>query len=277
MAKKRTAQRRTSWLTWALMKRAALAVALATALVVALIALQMIEDFLIADERFTLHIPEVAGDLSPSIDLRGVEYASGSGIREIFAEDGGRSLYEFPVEQRREQLLGMDWIRRASVSRIWPNRVEVTVTERAPVAYAQLFGKRRGPPRLVLIDADGVLLAKPPRSQFSFPILTGMRKDQDQQTRARRVRLATRMLAEIGELESGISEIEVADTDNLVVTQDVSNRSVVLHLGRERFLERLTNFLNHYPQIRRKQPRSKTFDLRIDDRITALDGVEADG
>ncbi len=50
-------------------------------------------------------------------------------------------------------------------------------------------------------------------------------------------------------------------------------QSVLLHLGRDRFLPRLTNFLNHYPEIHRRQPRSATVDLRIDDRITALDGV----
>ena len=271
MAKKQARKQKTGWLSWALFKRAMVAVVLTAAIVAALIAYQKIEEFLIEDERFALAKPEVAGDLSPGIQVSGVEHASAARIRNIFAEDGGRSLYEFPAEERRLRLLAVDWVRDAAVSRVWPNRVEVAITERTPVAYVQLSRRR-----LVLIDADGVLLDKPLRSKFDLAILTGIREKQEEETRAQRVRLAVRMLKEIGDLEAGISEIDVSQPENLSLTQDMGSQSAVLYLGRERFRDRLANFLKHYPEIHRKQPRSTTFDLRIDDRITALDGVEGD-
>lgn len=272
MAKKQSHKQRTGvgWLTWTFLKRAMIAALLTVAIIAALIAYQTIEEFLIADKRFSLPKPEVAGDLSPGIRITGVENASTSRIRDIFMEDGGRSLYEFPARERRLRLLAVDWVRDAAVSRVWPNRVEVAIRERTPVAYVQLSRRR-----LVLIDTDGVLLEKPEQSEFNLPILTGIYEEQKEEMRARRVKLMMRMLADIGELESGISEIDVSEPDNLVLTQDVGSQSAILHIGRTRFRERLTNFLKHYPEIHRRQPRSTTFDLRIDDRITALDGVEA--
>jgi hypothetical protein len=46
---------------------------------------------------------------------------------------------------------------------------------------------------------------------------------------------------------------------------------VRLLLGNQRFLPRLRNFLNHYPEIRRRLPKAAAFDLRLDDRITAAE------
>ena len=42
-------------------------------------------------------------------------------------------------------------------------------------------------------------------------------------------------------------------------------------LGDRNFSTRLTNFLNHYPDIHRKMPQATSFDLRLDDRITGLE------
>ena len=41
-------------------------------------------------------------------------------------------------------------------------------------------------------------------------------------------------------------------------------------LGNRNFLTRLRNFVSHYPEIQKRLPSAVTFDLRLDDRITAL-------
>jgi len=51
----------------------------------------------------------------------------------------------------------------------------------------------------------------------------------------------------------------------------VDNRAVELILGNGRFGIHYRNFLSHYPEIKRRSPEMKTFDLRLDDRITAKD------
>ena len=71
--------------------------------------------------------------------------------------------------------MAIDWIERASVSRIWPNRLVVRVWERTPVAFVNLTpaGARTQNTRLALIDAYGVLLDRPEKLDFSSPILSG--------------------------------------------------------------------------------------------------------
>jgi CelD/BcsL family acetyltransferase involved in cellulose biosynthesis len=43
-------------------------------------------------------------------------------------------------------------------------------------------------------------------------------------------------------------------------------------LGNQRYLSRLKNFLANYGEISRRLPNARLFDLRLDDRITAVEG-----
>ena len=73
-----------------------------------------------------------------------------------------------------------------------------------------------------------------------------------------------------------ISEVDVSDPDNLVVIEVVQGRAVRLLLGNRNYLQRMNNFMDHYSDIVRRAPGARTFDLRLDDRITAQNGG-ADG
>jgi cell division protein FtsQ len=58
----------------------------------------------------------------------------------------------------------------------------------------------------------------------------------------------------------------------LKITEQVAGNGVSLILGDRNFTSRLQNFLDHYPDIHAKMPQASTFDLRLDDRITGLEG-----
>lgn len=237
--------------------------------------LQTIETFLISHPRFSLARPEEYGGISPAVRISGVVNASAKQVESVFAEDAGRSLYLFDLRERRRRLLAVDWVRDASVARIWPNRVEVRIVEREPAAYVSVADGHR--PRTFLIDLDGVILPTPGRSHYDLPVLLGVSPAQSEANRAARVRLAKQMLAEIGPSAKDVSEIDVADPAKLTIHLRVGIHPVSLILGRERFRERLANFLEHYPEIRRRVPAATTFDLRLDDRITAVDGWSGGG
>src|SRR4051812_10602458 len=114
-----------------------------------LYAFQLLEQFLIRDKRFTVSMPDGAPE--QVIRISGNTHASTRSIESVFAEDFGRSLYLVPLDQRLTTLRNVDWVRDASIARVWPNRLVVNVTERAPVAFITL-----PPSRFALIDADGV-------------------------------------------------------------------------------------------------------------------------
>lgn len=223
--------------------------------------------------RFVLTDPQFvfSSETRDSLMLQGVSYASRWKLRRVFATDYGRSIFAVPLAERRRRLLAVDWVEDATVSRIWPNRLLVRVTERKPVAFVSLpFGRTAGSAaRFLLVDAQGVLLDPPLRAQFAFPVLTGLTDDQTDAQRRVRVRAMLNLMDELGPSGQNISEINAADPDNLTVVAQVEGRPLELKLGDGNYAKRLQNFLLHYPEIRRHAANVTTFDLRLDDRITA--------
>jgi cell division protein FtsQ len=216
-----------------------------------------VRQYALADPQFKL-----SRDKADALTIVGLKHASRAKVQRVFAADFGHSVFAVPVDERRRRLLAIDWIEDASVLRIWPDRLSVHVRERSPVAFVFL---RSG---VLLIDSQGVLLDPPPQAQFTFPVLSGVREDETDEQRHERVRAMLRVQDELGYLAKDISEVNVADVDNIRVVAQVDHRAVELILGDGNYARRFQNFLNHYPEIRKRSPEVKTFDLRLDDRIT---------
>jgi cell division protein FtsQ len=240
-------------------------------LVGTLFAWRRTEEFLIKDSRFRIVEAEEFSGQSPNLIVEGIHYASASQIRHVFAADFGRSLYLVSLQTRREQLLEIDWVEQASVSKIWPNTIRVWIHERVPVAFVRLRPNARdGMSQLALIDKDGYLLRPRVAAKFTLPVITGVRESESLENRRARVRRVLGMLKDAGPLGEQISEISVADPNNLIVAEHVHNRVVNLMLGDENYAEKLQNFLANYNEIERKRPDARTMDLRVDGVITAV-------
>ncbi len=236
-----------------------------------LYASQRVEQFLIHDPHFLLPGPQDYGLESLNIELSGIQYASRAQIVRVFAADYGRSLYFFPLAARRKTLLGVGWVHDAAISRIWPNRIRVDVTERTPVAFVKLPAD--GMSRWALIDSEGTILDPPLKHVFRLPVLSGVSPGESANLRATRVRRMQRLIKELGPLADAISEVDASDLENLKIVEQVEGgRTVALLLGDQNFTSRVQNFREHYPEIHRKIPQAATFDLRLDDRITELRG-----
>jgi cell division protein FtsQ len=215
--------------------------------------------------RFVVTDPQFA--LSPerkdALAIQGIHYAARSKILRVFAADLGQSVFSIPLAERRRRLLAIDWVEDASVSRIWPDRLLVRIRERKPVAFVSL------PAGAMLIDAEGVLLEPPAQAQFAFPVLSGVLEDEPEARRRERVRALLGFEQEMGDQAKDISEIDASDPGSLRVVARVGDRAVELLMGDGGFARRYRNFVNHYPEIQKRSPDVKTFDLRLDDRITA--------
>jgi cell division protein FtsQ len=237
-----------------------------------LFAWRLVEEFLIKDNRFRIAEAEELAGKSPNLVVEGVHYASSSQVRHVFAQDFGRSLYLVPLQTRREQLLEIDWVQDASLSKVWPDTLRVAIREREPVAFVRLppMHDREGPARLALIDRYGHILRPRIAAKFTLPVIAGVKEDETIESRRARVLRALAMLKEIGPLGAQISEVDVADPNNLVVAEHVGNQVVNLMVGEENYAERLRNFLANYAEIKEKRPDATTLDLRVDGVITAV-------
>lgn len=223
--------------------------------------------------RYVLDDPQfiLSREEPGALAIQGAAYASRAKLLRVFAADYGRSIFAVPLAERRRRLLAVDWVEDASVSRVWPNRLLVRITERKPVAFVSL-PLRSGsgsPARFLLVDAQGVLLDPPQRAQFAFPVLTGLTDDQTDPERRIRVRAVQALMDDLGTLGQNISEIGAADPDDLTVVAQVEGRPLELKLGDGNYAKRMQNFLLHYAEIRKHAPNVTAFDLRLDDRITA--------
>jgi cell division protein FtsQ len=213
--------------------------------------------FVIADPQFRL-----ARARKDSITIQGLVYGSRWKVQRVFAADFDRSVYEIPLEERRRRLMAIDWIEEASVSRVWPDRLVVRVRERKPVAFVSL---RTG---VMLVDGQGVLLEPPAQATFSFPVLSGIHEDETDIMRRDRVRAFLDFEQDMGYLSKQVSEVDATDPENIRAVSQVDRRAVTLLMGDGNYARRYQNFVSHYPEIRKRSPDAKTFDLRLDDRIT---------
>ncbi len=217
-----------------------------------------VQSFLESDARFRFE----------KLEIRGVVYTSRARIQGIFQPDFNRSVFQLSLAERRRHVLAIDWVHTASLMRVWPNRIVVTVTERTPVAFAKLPVPGTMRHWLALVDSEGILLSLPPKSHFSLPVLSGISEDQSDEERRLRVDSMTHLLADLGPEAKDVSEVNASSAQDMRVIADVDGQAVELWLGDQRFRSRYLNFLKHYPDIRRREERAGVFDLRLDDRIT---------
>ena len=184
------------------------------------------EEFLIKDNRFRVAESEDFHGRSPNLIVEGIHYASTSQIRHVFAEDFGRSLYLVPIEKRRLELLEIDWVEDATISKVWPNTLRVLHSRASSGRVCAADTNRKdGSSRLALIDKDGHILR--PASCCAIHVAGHRRafaRIEPLDNRKARVRLVLGMLKEIGPLGGQISEINVADPNNLVVAEHVGQR-----------------------------------------------------
>ena len=216
-----------------------------------------VRDYAVVSPSFTL-----SRERPGAFGVEGLHYAARSKVMRVFDGDFNRSIFSVPLDERRRRLLAIDWVEDASVSRIWPDRLIVRIRERRPVAFVSFSSG------VLLIDAHGVLLDPPAQSRFSFPVLSGIREDRDEAQRAGSVQTLLRLQKELGSRSVDISEVNTADPDDVRVVARVDNRTVELLMGDSSFDARYRTFLGHFAEIRKKSPEGKTFDLRLDDRIT---------
>jgi cell division protein FtsQ len=218
----------------------------------------LVHRYLIHDPKFVL-----SRDRREALTIDGLRYGSRAKVQRIFAEDADHSVFSVPLEERRRRLLAIDWVQDAAVSRVWPDRLAVRIHERKPLAFVEVQST------VMLIDGEGMLLEPPPQAQFTFPVLGGVRAEDPPERRMDAVRALLDVEDALGPEMKDVSEVNAADPSNIRIVSQFDGRVVELILGEDNLGPRYRNFLAHYPEMRKRSPEVRTFDLRLDDRITA--------
>jgi cell division protein FtsQ len=222
----------------------------------------LLKTYLCRDSRF-----RIAG--SSNIDATGLTEVSRAQMLPVFGEDIGRNIFFVPLSERRKELEEIPWVQRATVMRLLPDRIRVSVVERQPIAFVRQ-GQQIG-----LVDANGVLLTMPAammaQHSYSFPVVTGIHASDPLAARKGRMEVYQRLLAELDSngqrLSEQISEIDVSDTEDAQVLMPEQGGDILVHFGEDRFLERYQRYKAHIAEWRQQHPKLTGVDLRYDQKV----------
>ena len=228
----------------------------------------VVVDFGLNSAHFRLTSPD-------QIEVAGVQQVGTDAVLERFAADFGRSSLRVPLETRRQALEEIPWVERARVERVLPNRLRVEITERTPVAFL-----RQGA-ELTLIDAHGVLLDRPQKADFAFPVVTGLDGAATQEERAQRMRQFQEFLGDaecaLPGASAYVSEVDLAEPDDLRVTlagmpalghpERDGQAAVLVHFGRRDFEAKFRAFVENIAHWRASAGRVESVDLRFERQV----------
>jgi cell division septal protein FtsQ len=178
--------------------------------------------------------------------------------------------------KKAEDLL-RSWVGEASLRRVLPDTVAVTLIEREPMAVARLGSA------LYLLDWNGRLIDAfgPDYADLDLPLVDGVGTPGPPAPAVARERaaLAVRVLAAVrssSALADRISQVDVTDVRDAVVI--LEGDTALVRIGRERFAERLESYLDIVPVLRERVPAIDYVDLRFDERVYVrpLEGPGAD-
>jgi cell division protein FtsQ len=179
----------------------------------------------------------------------------------------GTNILTADLSSYRQRLLDSPWVADVALRRFLPSTVEVFVSERSPIGLCRLKGQ------LYLVDRAGTLIDEygPQYGDFDLPIIDGLVRapskgepiiDEERADLAARVIDA---LAPRKDLAGRLSQIDVSDPHDAVVL--LQGDAALLHVGEDKFLERLQSYVEVAPALREQVPEMDYVDLRFGERV----------
>jgi cell division protein FtsQ len=201
------------------------------------------------------------------ISVHGNSKMSAGEIRALADGIRGKSILTADLSAYRRRLLASPWVADVGLRRVLPSTIEVFVSEREPMGLCRLQKQ------LYLVDRSGVVIDEfgPQYAQFDLPIIDGLVRPPSSGQPAideRRAEFAARVLDGIAprrDLARSISQIDVTDLHDAVVL--IEGDTALLHLGEDRFLERLQSYVDVAPTLRDRVHDIDYVDLRFKDRV----------
>jgi cell division protein FtsQ len=225
-------------------------------------ALLVTRDMLSHDERFMIQS-------ASAIEFEGNTHVTRAQLLSVFGEDIERNIFNVSLAQRRVELERLPWVAHATVMRLLPNRMRVSIVERTPVAFV------RDGSHIGLVDANGVLLDMPPGAKgdahYSFPVVTGILAEDPLSTRAARMKIFERFTADLdgsGEkISQGLSEVDLSNPEDVKALIPDDSTDILVHFGDGDFLDRYRKFEEHLPEWRTQYPRLSSVDMRYERQV----------
>jgi cell division protein FtsQ len=228
--------------------------------------------------HFLMASQEMALIRSDQIQISATHYVTPRNVREIFLADRNHSVLRVPLDERRRQIEALPWVEQATVRRALPNTIEVDLTERTPIAFL------RDGNQMDLVDVHGVILPRPLKGDFHFPVVTGMDASMPIGDREQRMKLFAGFTLAAEQARAGsmerVSEVDLSEAKDLRAAisglqggsalsgsaDDQSSGSdapILVHFGDSDFENKFFTVLNDIREWRAKAGQIESVDLRF--------------
>ncbi len=217
-----------------------------------------------------MHDPRLVIASSKAIEITGNSHLTRPQLLSVFGGDVDRNILTVGLAERRRELETLPWVEHATVMRLLPNKVRVAIVERTPVAFV-----RQGS-RIGLVDAKGVLLDLSPDgitnggasdTHYSFPVVTGVSAEDPESTRAARMALFMRFMADLGAISAKLSEVDLSNPEDVKALIPIGASDVLVHFGDDEFLKRYQSFDQNLAGWRQTYPKLASVDMRYEHNV----------
>lgn len=223
-----------------------------------------------------LHDPHFRLNSAQNIQVTGDHVVTATQVLALFAPDLGHSIVRVPLAKRRTQIEQIRWVRRATVMRLWPNRLRVSVLERRPIAFARDGNSIR------LVDDEGVLLDLPNAAaqHYSFPVLSGLTSSEPLSTRAAQIEQYRQFVQSLdaggGHISAALSEVDLSDPEDVRAIFTGGAHQPLVHFGVSDFLPRYRAYRAHLAEWLQQYPQLRSVDMRYGKQVVLDTGTVAE-
>ena len=199
--------------------------------------------------------------------VRGHERLSTGEVLALVDGLRGQNILAVDLEDWQQKLLSSPWVESATIRRVLPSTLEITVYERRPMGIGRIGTA------MYLVDGHGVIVDEygPAYADIDLPIIDGMATAPHQGSSmvdGPRAEFAARVIGALAarpEIADQVSQIDVSDLRDAVVILD--GDPALLRLGDADFVARLQQYLDLAPTLRERLAAIDYVDLRFDERL----------
>lgn len=201
------------------------------------------------------------------LQVRGNERLSTGEVMALVAGIRGQNILAARLDEWQQKLLSSPWVESASIRRLLPATVEVTVRERKPMGIGRIGVS------MYLVDHRGMIIDEygPAYADLDLPIIDGLAaapRDGGSIIDVARAEFAASIIAALSarpDIFKQVSQIDVANLHDAVVILD--GDPALLHIGTADYAARLQQYIELAPALRERVRAIDYVDLRFDERM----------
>ena len=199
--------------------------------------------------------------------VRGHERLSAGEVLALVAGLRGENILTVDLGHWQRKLMSSPWVDTATIRRVLPSTVEITVRERRPMGIGRIGMA------MYLIDGRGVIIDEygPAYADLDLPIIDGLAAsphDGGSIVDVARAEFAARVIAALGarpELGQMVSQLDVSNLRDAVAI--LAGDPALLRLGDTDFAARVQQYVDLAPALRERVSAVDYVDLRFDQRL----------